>query len=177
MSNRQPPQPSGPGNEEHAPEPSGDAHAPPQRGEHHAALEVFLGEWTARGQSFGGPNQDPDRPKANPTEWTSTHKAYWHTGRFFLVQDERAQVGEVFDTLCIMGWDERAGTYFARMFENHGFERLYTATRRGDVWTLSGAHERARIEFGDGGRKQTIRWEWRPKGQWLPLCDRVATRD
>jgi hypothetical protein len=34
-----------------------------------------------------------------------------------------------------------------------------------------------RIAFSADGRPQTITWEWRPKGQWLPLCDRVAYRE
>jgi hypothetical protein len=42
---------------------------------------------------------------------------------------------------------------------------------------MSGDFERARIAFSADGRTQTITWEWRPKGQWLPLCDRVADRE
>jgi hypothetical protein len=151
-------------------------HAYPQRGVQHEALECFVGEWTAEGHSFGGPSQDPKQPRANPARWSSTHSARWHTGKFFLIQDERADVGSAFDTLCVMGWDDQAGCYFARTFENHGFHRHYDVTVQGDVWTLSGQTERARIEFGDNGNRQTITWEWRPKDEWLPLCDRVATR-
>jgi hypothetical protein len=68
------------------------------------------------------------------------------------------------------------GRYFARTFENHGFYRRYDVTVDGNVWTFSGETERARIEFSDDGRRQTITWEWRPKDLWLPLCDRVATK-
>jgi hypothetical protein len=150
--------------------------ASPERGPQHDALEVFLGEWKAEGQSFGGPDQDARNPRNNPTRWTSTHKAIWHTGRFFLIQDERAQVGGPFDTLSVMGWDGEAGRYFARAFENHGFYRHYVVTVEGKLWTFSGKTERARIEFGDDGKQQTISWEWRPKDVWLPLCDRVATK-
>jgi hypothetical protein len=39
-----------------------------------------------------------------------------------------------------------------------------------------GETERARIEFSEDGRQQMITWEWRPRDQWLPLCDRVAVR-
>ena len=38
--------------------------------------------------------------------WTSTHTARWHTGKFFLIQDERAQIDGPFDTLSVMGWDD-----------------------------------------------------------------------
>jgi hypothetical protein len=70
----------------------------------------------------------------------------------------------------------RRGFYFVHAFENHGFYRRYDMTVEGNVWTISGKAERARIEFSDGGKRQTIRWEWRPKDAWLPLCDRVAMR-
>lgn len=148
----------------------------PERGSQHDALDCFLGEWKAEGQSFGGPEQDAKNPRANPTQWTSTHSARWHTGKFFLIQDERAQVNGPFDTLSVMGWDDDAGCYFARTFENHGFYRHYDVTVDGNVWTISGKTERARIELSDDGKRQTIAWEWRPKHEWLPLCDRVAMR-
>jgi hypothetical protein len=151
-------------------------HSPPVRGRQHDALDVFLGDWKAEGLSFGGPNQDPRIPRANATDWRSTHRAYWHTGKFFLIQDERAQVDGPFDTLSVMGWDDAAGRYFARTFENHGFYRHYDMAVEGKVWTIDGKSERARIEFSSDGRQQVITWEWRPQRAWLPLCDRVATK-
>ena len=84
--------------------------------------------------------------------------------------------GETFDTLSVMGVDPQTGNYFARSFENHGFYRHYDVSVDGKVWTFSGEHERARIEFSEDNRKQTIVWEWKPQDQWLPLCDRTATR-
>ena len=148
----------------------------PQRGAQHDALEVFLGNWKADGQSFGGSDQDARNPRGTPARWTSTHSARWHTGKFFLIQDERAQVDGPFNTLSIMGWDGDAGRYFARTFEDHGFYRHYDLTVEGNVWTISGKTERARIEFSNDGKRQTITWEWRPQNAWLPLCDRVATK-
>jgi hypothetical protein len=136
---------------------------------------VFLGEWRATGVSFGGEDQRQEAPRARPTPWTSTHTAKWHTGQFFLVQDERADVGRPFDTLSIMGWDEPAQTYFVRSFENHGYYRHYDMAVQNRVWTITGESERARIEFSADGATQTITWEWRPHDGWLPLCDRVAT--
>lgn len=150
--------------------------ANPERGSQHDALDCFLGQWKAEGQSFGGPEQDAKNPRANPTQWTSTHSARWHTGKFFLILDERAQVNGPFDTLSVMGWDDDTGCYFARTFENHGFYRHYRVTVDGNVWTISGKTERARIELSDHDKRQTITWEWRPKHEWLPLCDRVAMR-
>jgi hypothetical protein len=155
-----------------------DAEKPPQRNAQHEALAVFLGRWRAEGTSFGGTDQSGDDPRANGERWDSSHEARWHTGEFFLIQDERACIGgnQVFDTISILGVDAESGGYFAQSFENHGFERRYKLTRDGNRWTLTGEHERATITFQDGGRTQVIAWEWKPKGEWLPLCDRTARR-
>ena len=154
-----------------------DAERPPVRGPQHEALAVLLGDWRAKGTSFGSSDQTPEHPRANGFEWTSTHTARWHTGEFFLIQDERAMSGGPFDTVSILGVDARTGRYFAQTFENHGFERRYNVSVDGRVWTFSGEHERATIEFSVDGNTQTIRWEWRPGDTWLPLCDRTAIRE
>lgn len=64
--------------------------------------------------------------------------------------------------------------------ERRGIEALSVRRLRaasdGRVWTLSGATERARIEFSADGRTQTIVWEWKPGDRGLRLCDRVARR-
>lgn len=138
---------------------------------------MFLGNWRAEGQSYGTEKPEP---------WLSTHSATWHTGELFLVQDERATVGlDPFDTLSIMGVDTanqpgaagpNTGRLFDRTFDNHGFCRDYDLAVDGRVWTITGATERARIELSADGTQQTIAWQWRPKGTWVPLCDRVAVR-
>lgn len=148
----------------------------PKRSEKHDALDVFLGRWTARGMSFGNTDQSGSDPKANGQAWLSTHEARWHTGSFFLVQDERADIaGYRFDTLSVMGVGDE-GEYFARSFENHGFYRDYPVRRDDEVWVLTGPLERATISFTDGNRKQVITWEWKPDDEWQPLCDRIAIR-
>lgn len=148
----------------------------PQRGTRHDALDVFLGEWKADGVSFGGTDQSVD-PRAHGEPWISTHKAHWHTGSFFLFQDERATIaGRAFDTFSVLGIDPASGDYFARTFENHGFYRHYRLAVDGQTWTLTGGTERARFKFSDDNRRQTIIWEWKPSNRWLPLCDRVAVR-
>ncbi len=155
-----------------------DNEAPPARGDQHEALSVFLGQWRAEGDSYGSPNQPEDDPKSAPEPWVSTHVGRWHTGGFFLVEEERARIGgRPFDTLSVMGVDAETGRYFAQAFENHGFTRRYDVAVDGRVWTFSGEHERARVEFSADGRTQTVTWEWRPDGPWLPLCDRVARRE
>lgn len=75
-----------------------------------------------------------------------------------------------------MGVDPKTGAMFARSFENHGFMREYAVARDGKAWSLTGDSERATIVFSEDDRTQTIAWEWRPHGTWLPLCDRVARR-
>lgn len=154
-----------------------DSEAPPVRGSAHDALSVFLGEWRAEGTSFGGTDQSGTDPKANGVPWVSTHTARWHTGGFFLTQDERATVGgTAFDTLSILGVEPGEKGHFARNFENHGFYRHYSISVEGQTWILEGETERAHTVFKAGGDTQTITWEWKQNGKWLPLCDRVATR-
>lgn len=148
----------------------------PIRGHAHDALSVFLGEWQADGLSYGGTDQSGPDPKANGVRWSSTHTARWHTGKFFMVQDERALIdGQPFDTLSIMGV-EGIGAQFARTFENHGFYRHYGLSVDDRTWVLEGETERARTVFDASGDTQTITWEWLRDGTWLPLCDRVALR-
>ncbi|MEZ5649923.1 MAG: hypothetical protein R3E87_05175 [Burkholderiaceae bacterium] len=140
-------------------------------------LDVFVGEWHATGMSYGGADQSEAEPRANGVPWVSEHSAYWYTGEFFLVQDERARPGgATLDMLWILGWDARLNRLFARTFENHGYYRDYDVQHQGDTWVIAGATERATIEFRNGNREQVIAWEWKPNGTWLPLCDRIAIR-
>lgn len=76
----------------------------------------------------------------------------------------------------MLGVDPKTQRYFARSIENHGFYRHYDVANDGRIWTFSGELERARIAVSSDGRTQTITWEWKPHGTWLPLCDRVARR-
>lgn len=140
----------------------------------HEKLAVFLGDWHAQGTSYGGADQSPDNPHAGASPWRSVHSARWHSGNFFVVQDERAN--GPFDTLSLLGWDHEVGRYFARTIENHGFARDYTMTVDGHTWTLSGEHERATFTFSEVGGTQDISWQWKLGHDWLPLCDRTALR-
>lgn len=145
----------------------------PVRGSTHDPLSVFLGEWRAEGVSFGG----TDQSGADGVPWVSTHSARWHTGEFFLIQDEHARIeGKAFDTFSVMGVGPGDKGHFARTFDNHGFYRHYALLVDDRTWLLEGATERARTVFSADGNTQTITWEWLRGGKWLPLCDRVATR-
>lgn len=149
----------------------------PKRGKAQQALEVFLGDWKSEGTSYGGTDQSGADPRANGVSWQSTHTGRWHSGEFFLIQDERAQVdGAPFDTLFVLGVDAETEDCFASTFENHGFHRRYALRVDGDQWTLTGAAERATMRFSDGNRKQVVIWEWKVDSRWLPLCDRTAVK-
>ena len=92
-----------------------DYEAPPTRGEQHDALAMFLGRWRAEGTSYGSPEQSESDPKRAGEPWVSTHTGTWHTGKFFLIQDERAHVGgQPFDTLSVLD----AGTHGSREEES-----------------------------------------------------------
>ena len=148
----------------------------PRRTDQHEGLGIFVGRWSARGMSYGGTDQSGDDPKAHGETWISTHETYWHTGKFFVVQDERADIsGSRFDTLSILGVQED-GTFFSRSVENHGFYRDYAVTRDGDTWRFDGPTERATVRFEHDRARQVWCWEWKPGGVWLPLCDRAADR-
>jgi hypothetical protein len=143
----------------------------------HDALQVFVGRWRAEGLSYGNPEQSDSEPKRQPAPWRSTHTTRWHTGQFFLLQDEQAIVGgDAFDTISVMGVDTQTGQMFAHCFENHGFERRYELSANGSRWTFNGPTERATIEFSRDARTQHVVWEWRPRSKWLPLCERTAMR-
>lgn len=129
-------------------------------------LAVFLGDWSATGTAYGADHEG--------APWRSVHSARWHTGNFFIIQDERAN--GPFDTMSYLGWDAERHAYFSWNIENHGFARQYLLKHNGQTWTLTGDTERAIITFSDDGRTQTHHWEFRPNGQWITLCDRVATR-
>lgn len=148
----------------------------PHRNEKHQALSAFLGRWTSRGTSYGGTDQSGSDPKANGQPWLGTCEGRWHTGSFFLVQDERVDIaGSRFDTLSVMGVGEE-GRYFARSFENHGFSRDYEVQRSGNEWTILGKSERATITFSKDGKKQEVHWEWKQKNKWIPLCDQIVEK-
>lgn len=152
----------------------------PSRGDAHTALEAFLGRWRAEGWSYTGTDPDAKDPRQPRERWFSTIEARWHTGGFFLLQDERSYAGEessgVFETHSVFGVDPATGRSFVQTFENHGFFRLYGLERKEKVWTFDGQNERARYEFDAEGRRVTIVWEVKKGGAWRPLCDRVAMR-
>lgn len=79
--------------------------------------------------------------------------------------------------VALVGYDETEGDYFTRMFDNAGNHPEYRASVDGNVWTFTEAATRATVTVIDGGDCMKVTWEWKkPGSNWLPLCDRVATR-
>ena len=107
--------------------------------------------------------------------WWNDDWAFRKEITFNLAKTGADIAGSRFDTLSVMGLDED-GAYFSRGFENHGFYRNYKVSRGGDIWTFTGATERAKVAFEDNGKRQVWTWEWKPADAWLPLCDRTAER-
>lgn len=147
----------------------------PERGAAHERLGVFVGKWHAEGDSFAA-GQKKDNPRAAIEKWISDETVEWLPGKFFVMQRWDAMTGpNEFKGTAVISYDPETKHYVTRSYENHGFIRDYVTRVDGDVWTMTGDSERARIEFTDGGDTQVIAWEWKPDGKtWLPLCDRTA---
>ena len=150
----------------------------PQRSAAHRQLDTFAGTWRARGESFGGPEQKPEDPRAAPAVWTSEETYEWLPGGFFMLHRWDAQVGtHPFKGTEIIGYDEATGGFFTHMFDNAGNHPTYVATVSGSVWTFEEASTRAVVSLSGDGNRMELRWEWRAgEGDWLPLCDRTANR-
>ena len=151
---------------------------PQQRSAAHRQLDVFVGKWRARGESYGGPGQSPADPRANPAVWTSEETYEWLPGGFFMLHRWDAQIGtRAFKGTEIIGYDEAEGGFFTRMFDNAGNHPEYVATVSGNTWTFSEPSTRAVVSLSGDGNRMELRWEWREgDGEWLPLCDRTANR-
>ena len=140
-------------------------------------LDVFIGKWHAEGQSYAD-GQQKDKPYSSAVPWTSDESYEWLQGNFFLLHRWDAKAGDkVFIGTEIIGYDEKEGGYFTRFFDNAGFHPDYKATVDGNVWNFTEPSTRARVTVDDDKNTITFNWEWRNENSdWLPLCDRVATR-
>ncbi len=76
----------------------------------------------------------------------------------------------------IIGYDEANGGYFTRFFDNAGFHPEYTATVDGAAWKFVEPSTRATLTVREDGEQIEHVWEWFQDGEWLPLCERTATR-
>src|SRR3954469_24917702 len=94
-----------------------------KRTDAHSALGAFVGRWRAEGWSYTGTDPNAKDPKQPRERWFSTISAEWHTGEFFLIQNEREYSGEdstgVFETHSVFGVEPETGEWFVHTFENH----------------------------------------------------------
>ena len=143
----------------------------------HRRLDVFIGDWHSEGTSYGD-GQDAANPRASGAPWTSDESYEWLPGKFFVLHRWDAMAGKrEFKGAEIIGYDEAKGSYFTLLFDNAGHHPEYRASVDGDVWTFKEMHTRATVTVQDGGSKMSFNWEWKNGGSdWLPLCDRVASR-
>ena len=149
----------------------------PMRGQAHDRLGVWVGTWHAEGESYAA-GQSKANPRGSVEKWVSDETIEWIPGRFFVVRRTDGMVGaNDIKGIDIFSVEPDSKGYVARAYENHGFMRDYVVHVDGNIWTFTGETERARVEFVNGGNTQNVSWEWRKPGQeWLPLCDRAATR-
>lgn len=95
-----------------------------------------------------GDGQDAADPRASGAPWTSDKSYEW-----------------------------LPGGYFTRMFNNAGHHPDYRVSVDGDVWNFTEAQTRATVTVQESGDKMTFNRERKSGGKdWLPLCDRVASR-
>lgn len=140
-------------------------------------LDVFIGKWHAEGQSYGNA-QEKDNPHTSVVPWISEESYEWLAGNFFILHTWNAKVGDsTFIGTEVIGYDEEENGFFTRFFDNSGFHPNYSVTVDGNVWNFTGLKSRAKVIVSDDKNKMTFTWEWRENAHdWLPLCDRVATR-
>lgn len=140
-------------------------------------LEVFIGHWHAEGQSYAK-GQQKEKPYASALPWISDERYDWLPGNFFILHTWDAKIGEEsFIGTEVIGYDEEEGGYFTHFFDNSGFHPKYIAKVDADVWTFTSFSSRAKVIVADDSNRMTFNWEWRSESNdWLPLCNRVATR-
>ena len=143
----------------------------------HRLLEAFIGKWHAKGTSYAD-GQRADDPLASGVAWTSDETYEWLPGGFFVLHRWDAMAGErEFKGTEIMGYDKAEGGHFTRFFDNAGNHPNYRAQVKENVWTFTEAVTRATVTVSDDGNNMKFHWQWRNDGSdWLPLCDRTATR-
>ncbi|MEP6713210.1 MAG: DUF1579 family protein [Ferruginibacter sp.] len=140
-------------------------------------LDVFVGKWHAEGKSYAD-GQQKDNPLASAVPWISDETYEWLPGNFFLLHRWNAKAGvREFIGTEIIGYDKKEGSFFTHFFDNSGFNPNYKATVDGNVWKFTEPSSRVKLTVDDDKNKMTFNWEWRQEdNDWLPLCDRVATR-
>jgi hypothetical protein len=145
----------------------------PKIGPAQRQLDVFVGKWNVEGRNA------PIAPNGASTNVTGVESYEWLPGGFFLIcrWDRDFDDGTSHKGIGLIGFDASSGTYSSHNFGNLGFHREYQLSVRDRTWTFSGKWERATVQFGDGDKTMTVRWEVsKDSRQWKPLCDLKATK-
>lgn len=139
-------------------------------------LNVFIGKWHHEGKSYAE-GQDKDNPLASAVLWKSDESYEWLPGNYFIIHKWNAMVGKnSFIGTEIIGYNKEKNQYFTHHFDNSGFHPKYIAMVRGNIWNFSEPDTRVEITI-NSSNLLTLKWEWRNgNSDWLPLCDRTATR-
>ncbi len=140
-------------------------------------LDVFVGKWHAEGESYA--EGEPGAALIDSTaKWVSDETFEWLPGGYFLLHRWDARVGSrEFTGIEVFGYNELTKQYFAHAYDNEGNNPTYVVTLENNSWTIQDPSTRATITESMDGSTMTWSWQWKhPHGEWLPLCDRVATR-
>jgi hypothetical protein len=106
----------------------------PERGAAHERLNVFVGKWHSKGDSYAA-GQKKDDPRGSIEKWVSDETVEWLPGRFFLMQRWDAMTGvNEFKGTAIVSHDPETGDHLMRAYENHGFINDYVTRVEGDIW-------------------------------------------
>ncbi len=141
-------------------------------------LNVFVGNWRSEGNSYGNNHQSKNNPYASAQKWVSDESYEWVSENFFLIHRWNGYVGgNNFKGLEIMGYDVARKEYFTRKFDEEGNATKYKVTVTDDTWKFIEPFTRTTIVFGNKGNTMTFQREWRQEGgDWLPLCNRKASK-
>lgn len=140
-------------------------------------LATFVGKWRTAGQSFAE-GQRVEEPRGSPVPWTSDESYAWLPGGHFLLHRWDAMVGAyAFTGTQIIGFDTCKGGYFSHLFDNAWNHSEYRGECDAGAWKFRGVATRSVTKISPDAQTMDVAWEWMNGGrQWLPLCERRATR-
>lgn len=128
-------------------------------------LEAFVGSWRVTGAAHDGRKDTPAVGNEN-FQWSDDHKHMTYTWDRHFKDVHHAGRG-------MIGYDDKTGTYYLKLHDNLGFERIYELKILEREIRLHGSLERARISI-DENKRLHEHWETNRNGEWLPLCDLVG---
>jgi hypothetical protein len=92
----------------------------------HERLGLLVGRWDVE-------LTHPDLPEGHGR---GTMQVEWGPGGRFIVQRSRPDDPRFPDSLCVVGWDEDAGSYLQHYFDSRGVCRIFRMTLAPGTWRL-----------------------------------------